>query len=182
MSASTIAIPGYTTGIWTINPLNSDVSFTVRHLGISRVHGRFNAVAGEIVTGPTLELSSVSATIDADSIDTGFPARDGFIKGNDVLATAEHKQLTFVSTDVREAGARYFIDGDLTIRGVTKSVLLSAQIGGFGDDPATGTTLIGIAATTTIERAEFGFGPDVPVGVIGERVRIQLDIQASRNV
>lgn len=175
------SVPGYVAGNWTINPFNSDVGFTVRHLGVSWVHGRFNEVSGEIVTGETVGRSSVSATINADSIDTGFPGRDTYIKGDNVLATPEHKQLSFVSTGVRASGTDCFIDGDLTIRGVTKPVTLAAEIGGFAADPAEGNTVLGISATTTITRGDFGFSEKIPSVVIGDEVDIRLDIQATLN-
>lgn len=175
-------IPGYIPGSWRINPFNSDVSFSVRHLGVSWVHGRFNKMSGEIVTGDTLDQSSVSATIIAESIDTGFVGRDTYIKGDNVLATSQHRELSFVSTGIRNSGTEYLVDGNLAIRGVTRPVTLLAQIGGFGEDPAEGDKVVGISATTTIMRTEFGFSEKIPPSIIGGEVKIRLDIQATLNV
>lgn len=174
-------IPGYVVGSWRINPFNSDVSFTVRHLGVSWVHGRFNDVTGEVVTGDTLDHSSVSATITAASIDTGFAGRDTYIRGENVLAASDHKKLSFVSTGIRNSGSEYWVDGDLTIRGISKPVTLLARIGGFGTDPAEGDKVVGISAATTIARADFGFSEKIPSSIIGGEVEIRLDIQATLN-
>ncbi|HEU5421890.1 MAG TPA: YceI family protein [Streptosporangiaceae bacterium] len=171
-------IPGYQAGTWIIEPVNSDVSFTVRYLGVTRVHGRFNEIAGEIVTGPTVAGSSVRASIAAASIDTGFPGRDNYLRGGDVLRADEHKELSFVSTGIRAAAGELAIDGGLTIRGVTRPVSLALQPGGFAADPAEGGHVLGLSATTTITRAEFGFSQKLPAAVISDSITVQLDIQA----
>lgn len=165
-------------GTWTIDPGNSDVSFSVRHLGVSRVHGRFNQVAGQIVLGEVPERSSVSATITADSIDTGVPGRDGFIRGGDVLAVDDHKELTFSSSAVRPAGSAYEIDGDLTIRGITRPVTLTVELGGFADDPASGNKVAGGSARGVLQRGDFGLAKNVPALVVGEEIELTLDIYA----
>jgi polyisoprenoid-binding protein YceI len=176
--SSLTAVPGYLAGTWSIDPLNSEVGFRVRHLGVSRVYGRFNEVAGDIVTGATIEESSVSATIAAGSIDIGYPDRDAFIKGDDVLAAATHSELRFVSTSVRAVGDGYLVDGELTVRGVTRPVTLAAEIGGFGAHPQAGHRVVGVSATTTITRADFGFAAKVPAAIVGEKIEIRLDVQA----
>jgi polyisoprenoid-binding protein YceI len=178
MSTMVANIPGYTTGTWSIDPNNSDVSFSARHLGVSKAHGRFNQVTGKIVTGENPEKSSVSATISADGIDTGFPSRDSYIKGADVLATDEYGELTFVSSGVRSAGAAYEMDGDLTIRGVTRPVTLTIEIGGFVDDPTSGSKVAGASAKTTIKRSDFGLAKKVPAMVVSEDIELTLDIYA----
>lgn len=180
MSAPTLSIPGYTSGTWTIDPANSQVGFTVRHLGVATVHGRFNEVTGEIVTGESLENSSVQATISADSIDTGFPARDTYIKGDDVLAVGEHKALTFASTGVRSASGQYLVDGELTVRGITRPVTFTVEPGGFGADPTKDNLkVLGLSARTTVKRSDFELSSPIPAGIISENITIQLDVQAS---
>lgn len=180
MSAPTISIPGYVAGSWAIDTANSDVSFVVRHLGIAKVHGRFNHVTGEIVTGLSIGDSSVSAWIDAASIDTGFPGRDTYLKGADVLATDRFPELRFASTTVRPNGDdSYLLDGELTIRDITRLVTLTVELGGFGVDPTKRETVLGVSATTTFQRADFGLSRKVPAAVISDAVTIRLDIQAS---
>jgi polyisoprenoid-binding protein YceI len=171
-------IPGYQAGTWIIEPVNSEVSFTVRYLGVTRVHGRFNEIAGEIVTGPSPAGSSVRASIVAASIDTGFAGRDTYLRGGDVLQADEHKELSFTAAGLRAAGSEYLLDGELTIRGVTRPVSLTLQPGGVAADPAEGGHVLGLAAAATISRAEFGFSQKLPGAVISDAITIQLDIQA----
>jgi polyisoprenoid-binding protein YceI len=172
-------IPGYTAGTWTIDAANSEVRFTVRHLGVARVHGRFNVFAGTIETGDTVEQSLVTVRIETDSIDTGYSARDGYISGDDVLAADRHKELTFRSTRVHRHEDRFLIDGELTLRGATKSVTLVAELGGFGTDPMRGVPVLGINASVTISRTDIGLAPHVPTAVVGDPLQVTLDIQAS---
>lgn len=179
MTEAEVEFPGYAAGMWSIDPANSEAGFSVRHLGVARVHGRFNAVDGTINVGPTVEQSSVTARIETDSIDTGFPARDGYIRGEDVLATGEHKQIVFQSTAVRRGPDGLLIDGELTIRSVTRPVTLTAQVGGFGVDPVRHVQVLGVSARVTIDRADFAISPHVPAAVVGEKIEIHLDIQAS---
>lgn len=172
-------IPGYTAGTWTIDTSDSEVRFAVRHLGVTRVHGRFNVFDGTITTGESVEQSSVTARIEADSIDTGYAARDGYIRGADVLAADQHKELLFRSTRVRHHEDRFLIDGELTLRGVAKGVTLVAEPGGFGTDPVRKLPVLGVSASVTINRTDFGLAPHIPAAVVGETVRITLDVQAS---
>lgn len=179
MSSSTTVIDGYLAGTWTISPVNSEVRFTVRHLGVTTVHGRFNTVAGTIVTGDSLEQSSVSATIMADSIDTGFAARDAYLRGNDVLAAEDHAELRFASHGVRAAARSLLVDGALTLRDVTKAVTWTVKVGGFAHDPVENVPVLGLSAMTTLRRADFGFAKKVPALIVAESVSVHLDIHAT---
>src|SRR5690242_14940681 len=104
MSTPTVTIPGYLTGTWTIDPVHSDVSFIVRHLGISKVRGQFATFSGEIVTADNPLDSTVTATIDAGSFHSRNEQRDGHVRGEDFLHVDDHPQLTFVSTGIRQDG------------------------------------------------------------------------------
>ncbi|GHH10572.1 YceI family protein [Streptomyces rubradiris] len=172
-------IPGYTPGTWTIDTSDSEVRFTVRHLGVTRVHGRFNAFGGTIITGESVDQCSVTARIEADSIDTGYAARDGYIRGADVLAADQHKELLFRSTRVRRHEDRFLVDGELSMRGVARAVTLVAEPGGFGTDPVRKVPVLGVSASVTVDRTDFGLAPHLPAAVVGETVRISLDVQAS---
>ncbi|NIH83216.1 YceI family protein [Amycolatopsis granulosa] len=178
MTASTIEIPGYIAGTWTIDSVHSDVDFIVRHLGVSKVRGRFDNVEGEIVTGADLAGSKVTATIKADSIDTNNADRDAHVKNAEFLDVEQFPTLTFVSTGVRAEDGEYFIDGELTLHGVTKPVTLSAEVGGFADGLAEGSKVFGISAATEIKRTDFGVGANVPSAVVSDKVRIELNIEA----
>jgi polyisoprenoid-binding protein YceI len=175
---TTTAIPGYTTGTWAIDPVHSTVTFTVRHLGVSKVRGRFDAVEGTIVTGDALHQSSVTAVIQATGVNTNNEQRDGHIRSADFLDAETHETLTFTSTGVREDDGEFLIDGDLTLHGVTKPVTLKAEIGGFGDNPGSGSKVLGVSAKTEISRAAFEVGPSIPGAVVSDKITIELDIEA----
>jgi polyisoprenoid-binding protein YceI len=175
MTAAT-QIPGYVAGTWNIDPVHSEVAFIVRHLGVSKVRGRFNNVSGTIVTAEDPTASSVQVKISADSIDTRNEQRDGHVRSADFLHVEEHEHLTFTSTAVRIDGEDIEIDGELTIRGVTKSVTLTGEIGGIGD--ANGGKVLGVSATTEIKRSEFGVGGNFPAAVLSEKIKIEIDVEA----
>lgn len=179
-TAARTAIPGYTAGTWDIDPVHSDISFTVRHMMVSKVRGRFGAFTGEIVTGEDVSASSVAATIDATSIDTGNDQRDGHIRSADFFDVENHPQWTFRSTGVRADGEDLVVDGELTIKGVTRPVALALEANGFGPD-AFGGIRAGFSASTTIDRNDFGVDIKMPLDgggvVVGEKVQINLEIQ-----
>ncbi|MER7546529.1 YceI family protein [Actinomadura sp.] len=189
MTAELVEIPGYVAGTWTIDPLHSDVGFTVRHLMVSKVRGRFGTFEGTIVTGEDPLDSSVNATIDLASIDTGIAKRDEHVRSADYLDVEKYPTMTYRSTGVRPDGGDYILDGELTLRGLTRQVPLKLEIGGFGpdpfreDDPFKGARA-GFTATGEISRLEFGVGDTakVPGGSglgLGEKIQIILEIQAA---
>jgi polyisoprenoid-binding protein YceI len=179
-TAATTTVPGYLAGTWDIDPVHSDVSFTVRHMMVSKVRGRFGSFSGEIVTGEDLASSSVTASLDATSIDTGNEQRDGHIRSADFFDTANHPQWTFRSTGVRTDGGDLVLDGELTIKGVTRPVSLDLEVVGFGPD-AYGGTRAGFSAAGTIDRNDFGVDIKMPLDgggvVVSDKVQISLEIQ-----
>jgi polyisoprenoid-binding protein YceI len=177
-----VDVPGYVAGTWAIDPVHSEVGFTARHFGVSKVKGRFDKFEGTFVTGEDPLSSSVTATIDATSINTNQEQRDAHIRSADFFHVEEHPSLTFVSTGIKEDGGDYLLEGDLTIRGVTKPVSLKLEVNGFGPD-AYGGTRGGFTATGEINRSDFGVSfngpiPGVPGGVIvSEKIGITLEIE-----
>jgi polyisoprenoid-binding protein YceI len=180
MTTATTQIPGYIAGIWDIDPVHSDVSFTVRHMMVSKVRGRFARFSGEITTGPDVAASGVTATIDATSIDTGNEQRDGHVRSADFFDVGTHPEWTYRSTGVRADGDTFVVDGELTLKGVTRSVPLVLEVNGFGPD-AFGGTRAGFSATATINRNDFGVDIALPLEsggvVVGDKVQINLEIQ-----
>jgi polyisoprenoid-binding protein YceI len=177
---TTTQIPGYVVGTWDIDPVHSDVSFTVRHMMVSKVRGRFATFGGEIVTGEDVTGSSVTATIDATSIDTGNEQRDNHVRSADFFDVANHPTWTFRSTGVKDDDGELVLEGELTIKGVTRTVPLSLEVVGFGPD-AYGGTRAGFSASGTINRNDFGVDIAMPLDgggvVVGEKVQINLEIQ-----
>ena len=178
------AIPGYVAGTWTIDPVHSEIGFTVRHMMVSKVRGKFNSFSGDIVTGMSPVDSKVSATIDLSSIDTGNVDRDNHIRSADFFEVDSHKTMSFRSTGVRRDGDDYVLDGELTLKGITRPISLRLEPGGFGPDP-TGATRAGFSAIGQLKRSDFGvdFNAVLETGgvVVGDRVDIYLEIEAVLN-
>ena len=166
----------YVVGTWDIDTVHSDIEFTLRHLGVGRSRGRFDSFEGQIVTAADPLESSVTATIDTASINTGNADRDAHVRTADFLDTDNHPAATFRSTGVRQDGENYVIDGEFTLHGVTQPISLSTEFGGITAD-GQGGKLIGLSATTTITRTDFGVGPEGGA-MLGEKVKISLEIEA----
>jgi len=177
-------IPGYIPGAWTIDPVHSEIGFSVRHMMVSKVRGRFTVFSGDIVTGQNPLDSSATATIDLSSIDTGNADRDNHLRSADFFEVDAHKQMTFRSTRVRADGEDYVVDGELTLRSITKPISLRLELGGFGPDPFGGTRA-GFTAIGELKRSDFGvdFNAVLEAGgvVVGDRVDIYLEIEAVLN-
>ena len=175
------ALPGYKAGTWTIDPVHTDVSFTVRHMMVSKVRGKFHGVEGTIVLAEDPLASTVSADIDLTTIDTGNAQRDDHIRSADFFEVEQHQAMQFRSTGVRAQGGDFVVTGDLTLRGVTKPVELVLEVNGFTKDPYGGTRA-GFTASTQINRKDFGITIDLPMdgggAVIGDKVQVLLEIEA----
>ena len=184
MSTGTLAateIPGYTAGTWTIDPVHSEVGFTVRHMMVSKVRGKFTSFSGEIVTGADPLDSSVAADIELSSITTGNDQRDAHVRSADFFEVDKHPVMSYRSTAIRQQGSGYVLDGQLTLKGVTRDVPLSLELNGFGPD-AYGGTRAGFSATAEISRGDFGVNWNAAIEgggvVVSDKVTIQLEIEA----
>ncbi|MEU5438642.1 YceI family protein [Streptomyces sp. NPDC020719] len=174
------ALPGYTPGTWTIDPIHSEVAFSVRHLGIANVRGRFDAFEAEIVLAEDPLESSVTAAIQIASVSTGHEQRDNHIRSEDFLHAAEFPEMTFRSTGVRAAdGDGFLVDGELTVRGVTRPVTLDLELIGFGKGYE-GRSVAGFSATTQISRKAFGVHGGAGGAALGDTVKITLDVEAGQ--
>jgi polyisoprenoid-binding protein YceI len=185
MTASVVEIPGYVAGTWDIDVAHSLVGFSVRHFGISKVQGRFNAFEAEIVTGADpLVGSSVTAKIELASIDTGNAQRDEHVRSADFFEVDQNPYLTYQSTGIKQDGDDYLLDGELTLKGITRQVPLKLEVLGFTPDPANPETGVraGFSASAEINRQDFGvtFNSPIPGGgvLLADKVQIQLEIQA----
>jgi polyisoprenoid-binding protein YceI len=178
-----VEIPGYVAGTWVIDPVHSEVSFTVRHMMVGKVRGRFDKFEGTIVTAEDPLASTVTATVDLDSINTNQEQRDAHIRSADFFEVEKYPTMTFTSTALKASEEGYLLEGDLTLKGVTKTVAFTLEINGIGPD-AYGGTRIGFSAETQIHRSDFGVNfngpiPGVPGGVaVSENVTINLEIEA----
>ncbi len=179
-SAPTVA--GYIPGTWAIDPTHSEVGFSIRHLMVSKVKGRFGTFSGTFVTGENPLESSVEASIDLGSIDTGNADRDAHVRSSDFFDVENHTTLTYKSTGIRVDDDGFVVDGDLTLRGITKSVPLQLEIHGFQASTPFGDTRTGFTATAEIDRSDYGISFNMPLeggGVgLGNKVKITLEIEA----
>lgn len=167
-----------------VDPAHSAVEFAVKHMMFSTVKGYFRKIGGEIVfdqADPT--QTSVTATAEAASVDTGDVNRDNHLRSADFFDAEHYPTLSFVSKRVEPHGREgtYRVIGDLTIRGVTREVAFEGTYEGTGTDPWGGTR-VGFSATTTINRKDWGLNWNAPLeagGVlVSDQVRINIDVQA----
>jgi polyisoprenoid-binding protein YceI len=180
MTAEAAGIDGYIAGTWELDPVHSHIGFVARHLMVSKVRGRFTTFSAQIVTAEDPLKSSATVTIDLSSVDTGNEMRDNDLRSTNFFDAATHPAMTFSSTGIRREGDDFVLDGDLTIRGVTKPVSLTFEVNGFGPDPFGGTRA-GFSARGEINRIDFGvsFNAPIPGGVmIGEKVQIEIEAEA----
>ncbi|GLZ41141.1 YceI family protein [Actinokineospora sp. NBRC 105648] len=180
MTVALTQLPGFVAGTWDIDPVHSEVGFTVRHMVVSKVKGRFDNVTGHLVTTEDPAAASVEVSVALDSINTHNAQRDGHLKSADFFEVETYPALTYTATGVRESGDGYVLDGELTLKGVTKTVPLHFELNGFGPDPYGGTR-VGFSGTTEINRRDFGVnfeGVQNGIAVVGDKIGIHVEIEA----
>ncbi|MFZ0957304.1 MAG: YceI family protein [Candidatus Sulfotelmatobacter sp.] len=180
---TTLTTPQTSTTTWTIDPAHAVAEFKVKHMMISNVKGQFHKLTGTLTLDESNPANSrVEAVIDAASIETRDPQRNGHLKSADFLDVEKFPTLSFKSTRVSVVGdGELAVEGDLTIRGVTRKVTFSVE----GPTPPTkdpwGNTRIGLSATTKINRKDFGltWNASLETGgiLVGEEVTITLDVE-----
>ena len=177
-----VAIPGFRSGTWVIDPSHSEVGFSVRHLMVSKVRGRFGRFEGTFVTADNPLDSSVEATVELASVDTGNADRDAHLRSADFFDVDQHKTLEYRSSGIRPDGDGYIVDGELSLRGVTKQVALHLEVNGFQANTPFGDSRVGFSATAEIDRRDFGIEFNMVLeggGVgLGNKVQISLEIEA----
>jgi polyisoprenoid-binding protein YceI len=168
---------------WEIDAIHSHVAFSIRHLMVSTVRGRFNVMRGKLNIDESNPINSwVEAEVDAASVDTQNEQRDAHLRSTDFFDTEKYPTITFKSTQVEHTGGQeYKVTGDLTMHGVTKSVTFDAEYGGQSNITRMGLRA-GLTARTKINRKDFGlgWGAFVEAGQIalGEIVTIEIDLEA----
>jgi polyisoprenoid-binding protein YceI len=155
MTSQAVEIPGYVAGTWDLDLVHSTIGFVARHLMVSKVRDRFTKFEAEVVTAPNPLESFATVAIDLSSVDTGNETRDNDLRSTNFFDVATHPQMTFRSTGIRPDAGSFSVDGQLTIRGVTRPVSLAVEVNGFGPDPYGGTR-VGFSAIGQINRMDFG--------------------------
>jgi len=179
MSTATIESTGLTQGTWNLDSSHSTVGFSVRHAGISKVRGTFSEMEGALTLGETLADTTVTATIQAASFNSGDANRDAHVRGADFFDVEVFPTLTFTSTSVSGDDEDFALNGELTIRGITHPVTFKGEFHGVAVD-AFGATRAGFEAKTVISRKEFGLTWNAALeagGVlVSDKVTIILDV------
>lgn len=179
---TSIDIPGYRAGTWVLDPAHSEVTFSVRHMMISKVRGTFGVKSATLVAPENPLEATAKASVDVASIDTKDAGRDDHLRSAEFFDAETFPTMEFVSTGTRVDSGDFLVDGDLTIRGITRPVTFEFDFGGFGSDPF-GNYKAGASASTTINREDFGLTWNAALetgGVlVGKDVTITLELQGS---
>ncbi len=170
---------------YAIDPAHSQIDFGIKHMAISTVHGRFAIKDGAVDLDPqNVTDSSVLATIDVTSVDTGVAQRDGHLRSPDFFDTAKFPTATFKSTKITKAGEGYDVVGDLTLHGVTKPVTLHMDAPSKEQVAMDKKAHRGFTATTTIHRQDFGLNWNGTLksgdNMLGDDVKMEFDIEAAQ--
>ncbi|GAB06410.1 hypothetical protein GII30_05755 [Gordonia amarae] len=167
-------------GTWTIDPVHSEIGFSVKHLMVSKVKGTFDVFSGTVTVAED-GTPSVQAEIDVNSINTRNEQRDGHVKSADFFDAEKFPKATFVSTDVEADGDDYVLKGDFTLKGVTKPVSLELEFNGVNPGMGAGP-VAGFEAKTVLSRKDFGVDFEMPLEgggvVVGDKITITLAIEA----
>jgi polyisoprenoid-binding protein YceI len=175
--AAPLAMAQYST--WASDPAHSEVDFSIRHGGVSNVHGRFGSVAATLVYNEAdVTKSTVTATVDVSTVDTGVALRDTDLKTDNFLDVAKFPTATFTSTNVAKNGNKLTVFGNFTLHGVTKPVVLDVE---GPSTPAESMmdhkTHSGFTATTTISRTAYGIGAAFPSALVGDEVKLTIELE-----
>lgn len=175
--AAPLAMAQYST--WASDPAHSEVDFSIKHGGVSNVHGRFGKVAATLVYNESdVTKSTVTATIDTTTVDTGETPRDTHLKTDAFFNVVKFPTATFTSTSVVKNGSKLTVSGNLTLHGVTKPVVLdvdgpSTPVEGMMDHKPHS----GFSATTTISRTAFGIGTAFPSALVGDDAKLTIEVE-----
>ncbi len=168
-------------GTYALDPTHSYVSFTARHLMVTKVRGRFPVTEGKLVIGPDPIASSVEATIDVTGVETGDPKRDEHLRSADFFDVEQFGEASFRSTSVENHGdGEFTLLGDLTLHGVTKPVELKGEYLGSQPSPW-GDTRIGFSAETEVNRRDWGIEWNVALEtggvVVSDKIKLAIDAE-----
>jgi len=184
LAASALLVTGIAaaqTSTWTIDPAHSQSNFEIRHLGVSNVRGSISAVSGKLEWDEKdPSKSSVVADIDTTTINTTAAARDQHLKSPDFFNVAQYPTIHFQSTKVTGTVGRLKVEGNLTLAGVTKPVVLDVDGPVAPQKNQKGTLISGFEASTIIKRADFNFGPKFAPPALGDEVKITIDVEMDK--
>jgi polyisoprenoid-binding protein YceI len=169
---------------WTVDASHTSVGFSVKHMMVSKVRGRFTGVEGTIEGNPEdLTGANINFTIDASTIHTNSDDRDNHLRSADFFDTETFPKITFISTDIVKKGdSKYDVTGDMTVKDVTKKITFEAEYEGTGKNPW-GVDVAGFEVEGKISRKEFGltWNQALEAGgvLVGDDIKITIDLQAN---
>jgi|SRR5215211_24675 len=180
--ATTAIATAVPTGTWRIDPAHSSVEFSVKHLGIATVRGKFNEFDGTLEIGDDLGSARAYGTVQTASVYTNEDQRDNHLRSEDFFHAEAHPELSFVSSAIRPVDEETFeIEGELTMRGVTRPITLKAEVQGTESDPW-GNERVGLEVTGQLGRGDWGMTFNQALGsgnvLVSDRVKLSLDISA----
>jgi polyisoprenoid-binding protein YceI len=163
---------------WTIDPVHTQATFQARHLSITTIRGSISKVVGTVEWVPDdPSHDSVVAILEVKTVNTANDYRDKTLKGEDFFNVPKYPRIVFKSTAVKKAGSGYEVLGNLTIAGVTRPVILEAEIPAASQKGMEGETVTGLSATTTIKRSDFNFGAKYSNSLLSDEVKITIDLE-----
>jgi polyisoprenoid-binding protein YceI len=166
---------------WTIDKNHTQITFAIRHMGVSTVRGSLSGVTGNVVwDGKNPATASVDATIDATTLTTNNEARDKHLKSPDFFNVEKFPTLTFKSTGIQRVHGKLQVTGDLTLTGITKPVTLDVEGPTAPQKGMQGGQVIGLSATGVIHRSDFNFGPKFAPPMLGNDVQFTIDLEADQ--
>jgi polyisoprenoid-binding protein YceI len=181
-SATALEIPGYVAGTWDIDPSHSEVGFVVRHLVVTKVRGRFAEFSGTIVTAENPLESSVDISVDLNSITTNQEQRDGHLRSADFFEVETYPTMTYKASGARQDGDKFVLDGELTLKGITKVVPLTFELNGIGENPLAGGTVAGFSGSASINRKDFNVnfeGVQNGIAIVSDKIDIHIEVEAN---
>ena len=168
-------------GTYVLDPGHTRIGFVARHLMVTKVRGAFREFEGSITVGEDIASSTATATIQTASIDTGVPDRDKHLRSGDFFEIEKFPAMTYRSSGIRQVGDEYVLDGELTIKDVTRPVPLTFELNGFSADPWGGTR-IGLSAKGEINRRDFNVnfeGVNNGLAVVADKIELVIDVEAT---
>jgi polyisoprenoid-binding protein YceI len=179
-SATSVQIPGYLAGTWDIDPTHSEVGFVVRHLVVTKVRGRFAEFSGSITTAENPLESGIEVEVALNSITTNNEYRDNHLRSAEFFESDKYSTMTYKANGARQDGDKFVLDGELTLKDVTKTVPLTFEFNGIGQHPD-GRTVAGFTANASINRKDFNVnweGVQNGIAVVADKVDIHIEVEA----
>lgn len=179
--AALFSVASFAQTKYNVDNYHSFLNFSVGHMGISFVDGTMDKYQGNLeMSGEDVTTAKFDFIIDANSVNTGIEARDNHLRTADFFDTANHKEIKFVSTSVKKDGKKYKLNGNLTIKGITKPVTFDLVYGGLLKDDGQGNQKVGFQAITTIDRTAFNINYD-PTGMgIAKEVKFNVNLEFTK--